>query len=201
MCLYVTQINIKIQISIRIWYLYSLHSPCGKLFMVLSVSVIRAVEERRLAVAFCLSSTCELSEAVANIVHTHHQSASYSSMLFVGGGEDSVTHTHPTLTKRWNSCWRQVPTPLIFVGNTFYTVYWKASSSGTSSNMLVRMFCTTWPMASPTGGASSRTSSFHCSFRNVFMLSPEQRMIQHVEIVATNIPTLAIILLSIILLF
>ena len=138
---------------------------------------------------------------MANIVLTHHQSASYSSMLFVVGGEDSVTHNHPTLTKRWNSCRRHVPTPLIFVGNTFYTVYWKASSSGTSSNMLVRMVCVTWPMTSPIGWARSRTNSFQCSFRNVFMLSPEQRMIQHVEIVATNIPTLADILLSIIQLF
>jgi len=52
---------------------------------------------------------------------------------------------------------------------------------------VVRILFMTWPTASLIGGARSRTSSLQFSFRNVFMLSPEQKMIQHLEIVAINI--------------
>ena len=66
--------------------------------------------------------------------------------------------------------------------------------------MLVRTIFTTSLTASPIGGARSRTSSFQFSFRNVFMLSPEQKMIQRLETIATNIYTLAITPPSIIML-
>jgi len=87
-----------------------------------------------------------------------------------------------------------------FVGHAFCTVSGKTSSNGMRSNMLVRIISTTRPIASPTGGARSRTSSFQFSFMNVFMLSPEQKMIQHLEIVAINIHTLAVIVPSVIML-
>ena len=132
---------------------------------------------RSLTVAFCPSSTCELSEAVANIVLTHHQSESYPSVLTVGWEDDSVSHTHPALTKRWRTCRRHVQTVRGFVGNAFYTVSGKASSYGTSSNTLVRILFTTSFTVSPIVGARSRTSSRQFSFRNVFMLSPEQKMV------------------------
>ena len=67
--------------------------------------------------------------------------------------------------------------------------------------MLVRIVCRTWLRASPIGDDRSRTTSFQFSFRNVFMLSPEQKMVQCQEIVATNIPTLTVTLPSVHLFF
>ena len=66
--------------------------------------------------------------------------------------------------------------------------------------MLVMIVFTTWPRASLIGGPRSRTTSLQFSFRTVFMLSPEQKMIQHLEIVAINIHTLAVIVPSVIML-
>jgi len=66
--------------------------------------------------------------------------------------------------------------------------------------MLVRIIVASWPRASPIGGARSRISSFQFSFRNVFMLSPEKKMIQRLETIATNIYTLTITPPSIIML-
>jgi hypothetical protein len=80
---------------------------------------------RRFALAFCPSLTCELSVAAANIVRTHHQSASYSTMLNVGWGEDSVSYIHQTPMKRWKTCRRHVQRLRSFVGNAFYTVFQK----------------------------------------------------------------------------
>ena len=63
--------------------------------------------------------------------------------------------------------------------------------------MLERIPFPIWVTASVIGFNRSRNSSLQFSFRNVFMLSPEQKVIQRVEIVATNIPTLAIVVSSI----
>lgn len=51
-------------------------------------------------------------------------------------------------------------------------------------------------MASLTGGIRSRNGSLQFSFRNVFMLSSEQKTFQSLEIVSVNIPTFTIILPS-----
>jgi hypothetical protein len=59
---------------------------------------------------------------------------------------------------------------------------------------------TTCFRASLIGGAISRTSSLQFSFMTVFMLSPEQKMFQHLEIVAINIHTLTVIVPSVIML-
>jgi hypothetical protein len=59
----------------------------------------------------------------------------------------------------------------------------------------------TWLRASPIGVARSRTSSLQFSFMNVFMLSPEQKMVQHLELVSINILTLAVVLPSVVLFF